>query len=376
MNTSKRVVHLTTVHHPYDPRIYHKECMSLHRAGYDVTLIAQEDNTQVREGKPIKHIPLKKHSSRLKRMIFGAWETYKQAKKLEADVYHFHDPELLPVGWLLKKRKNVVIYDIHEDYITSIMQKDYMVKPVRKIISYAYKYMEKFFARKMQLCLAEKYYKDIYPKGVCILNYPMVNEAFINHKRSEGPSEDKLLYTGNVSYVRGALLHSKVPLIEGNVSVYFVGKCPGELAEEMYKVAGDEKDRLVIEGIDQYIEKEEIEARYLSRDWLAGVALFPPTDHYMRKELTKFFEYMNAGLPILCSNFPVWKKFVETYNCGIAVDPYNEKEIKQAISYLQDNPRQAKRMGENGKKAVLEELNWGTQEDKLITWYSQLLKHS
>ncbi len=228
----------------------------------------------------------------------------------------------------------------------------------------------------MQLCLAEKYYKDIYPKGVCILNYPMVNEAFINHKRSEGPSEDKLLYTGNVSYVRGALLHAKVPLIEGNVSVYFVGKCPGELAEEMYKVAGDEKDRLVIEGIDQYIEKEEIEARYLSRDWLAGVALFPPTDHYMRKELTKFFEYMNAGLPILCSNFPVWKKFVETYNCGIAVDPYNEKEIKQAISYLQDNPRQAKRMGENGKKAVLEELNWGTQEDKLITWYSQLLKHS
>jgi len=93
----------------------------------------------------------------------------------------------------------------------------------------------------------------------------------------------------------------------------------------------------------------------------------------MKKELTKFFEYMNAGLPIICSDFPVWKKFVEKHECGIAVDPYDENEIKQAIQYLRNNPDAARKMGENGKKAVTLELNWHTEEQKLIAWYNELL---
>src|SRR5699024_8874157 len=113
---------------------------------------------------------------------------------------------------------------------------------------------------------------------------------------------------------------------------------------------------------------------YVQENWLAGIALFPPTAHYMKKELTKFFEYMNAGLPIICSNFPIWKTFVETHQCGIAVDPYNEEEIKEALESLRKNPELAIQMGENGKKAVQEELNWKAEEKKLIHWYDQLVK--
>ena len=374
MNTPKRVVQLTTVHHPYDPRIYHKECKSLQSAGFDVTLIAQEDDKKAANDKPIKHIPLKRYTSRLKRMTIGAYAAYKKAKKLDADVYHFHDPELLPVAWALKKKSNVVIYDIHEDYITSILQKDYMSMPVKKVIASLYKFMEKFFTRDFELCLAEKYYKDIYPRGKCILNYPTINENFLNSKR-QGPVENKLLYTGNVSVVRGAMLHSKIPLIDDRVQMHFVGKCPSDLAEKMYAVAGDKKDHLIIEGIDQFIEKEVIEDRYMNTNWLAGIALFPPTEHYKKKELTKFFEYMNAGIPVICSDFPVWKKFIETYNCGIAVDPYDDEAISQALSYLRDNPEVAREMGENGKKAVIKELNWHTEEQKLISWYKELLHY-
>lgn len=372
MSAPKQVVHLTTVHHPYDPRIYHKECMSLSEAGYDVTLIARVADEPASGEKPIRHIPLKSYSTRLQRMVLGSFDLYKKAKELDADVYHFHDPELLPVGWLLKSKSNTVIYDIHEDYVTSIMQKDYMKKPVKKLIATAYKYMEKFFARDLECCLAEKYYKDIYPNGTCILNYPTVNERFIRHHRNDAPLENELLYTGNVSYVRGALFHAKIPKIDPEVSVHFVGKCPSDLAEEMYAAAGDKKDMLEIEGIDRFIEKETIEARYLGRNWLAGIALFPPTEHYKKKELTKFFEYMNAGLPIICSNFPVWEDFMETYQCGIAVDPFDDQAIAEAIHYLKTHPDEAKRMGENGKQAVREELNWGHEEQKLLTWYDEL----
>ncbi|MBS3679300.1 glycosyltransferase [Ornithinibacillus massiliensis] len=372
MNTPKRVVHLTTVHHPYDPRIFHKECMSLSHAGFDVTLIAQEAE-QPTTNKGIKHIPLKKYSNRLKRMIFGTWDAYKKSKQLSADVYHFHDPELLLVAWLLKKKNNIVIYDIHEDYVTSIMQKDYMSKPVRKIIAKTYKLIEAFFSRKFELCLAEKYYKDLYPRGKCILNYPTVNEKIVKHDRNDEKPVNKVLYTGNVTHVRGALIHAKLPLIDETISVQFVGKCSRSIADEMYQIAKDKKNNLLIEGLDQFVQKETIEAYYMNENWLAGVALFPPTEHYMKKELTKFFEYMSAGIPILCSNFPVWKKFVETYQCGIAVDPYDEKEIENALHYLKSNPDKVREMGENGKKAVLRSLNWKVEEEKLVSWYNDLL---
>lgn len=373
MNRQIKVVHMTTVHHPYDPRIYHKEVKSLHNAGFDVTYIAKASEEGMNKSE-VNHIPIKNYRRRWKRMIFGAWEAYQKAKSIHAYIYHFHDPELMPAAWLLKKKNNIVIYDIHEDYYTSIMQKEYLSKPLRKIAAFLYKRMEQFFTKDMELCLAEKYYKDIYPNGVCVLNYPTINNRFLEHNRNNDVREDKVLYTGNVTVDRGALIHARIPLIDKRITVQMVGKCPSSLAQKMYEIAGEEKGRINIEGIDRFVEKEVIEDYYLDNHWLAGIALFPPTDHYMKKELTKFFEYMNAGLPIICSDFPVWKSFVEQHQCGIAVDPYNDEEIKAAIQYLREHPEEAKKMGENGKKAVMEQLNWKTQEEILISWYHDLLK--
>ncbi len=96
----------------------------------------------------IKHIPIKDYTSRLERMTKGVWMLYKQAKKLNADVYHFHDPELLPVGWLLQNSRNHVIYDIHEDYITSMLQKEYLPKPIRKFVAKLYKKSGAVFHKK------------------------------------------------------------------------------------------------------------------------------------------------------------------------------------------------------------------------------------
>lgn len=372
MNEKKRVVHLTTVHHPHDPRIYHKECKSLKKAGFDVYLIAKETEAGIDRESGIKHIPIKDYTSRWERMTKGAWMLYQQAKKLNADIYHFHDPELLPIGWLLKNSRNHVIYDIHEDYITSMLQKEYLPKPIRKFVAKIYKKMEQFFTKKMELILAEKYYKDIYPDGDCILNYPMVNTAFLEHQRV-GEIEDKLIYTGNVTDVRGAFLHAKLPLIDEKITMNYFGKCSTGFADEIYRIAKSQSDRIQIRGVNQYIPKEEIEQAYLDHNWLAGVAIFPETEHYMKKELTKFFEYMNAGIPIICSNFPVWKSFINKYQCGITVEPHNDQEIKNAMAYLRNHPDVAKQMGENGKKAVRERLNWGAEEEKLITVYQRLL---
>ena len=371
MGNGKRVVHVTTVHHPHDPRIFYKQCMSLKKANYDVVLIAQQ--TEEKQG-DIRHIPLNSYKSRWKRMIFGTFAAYKQAKRLKADIYVFHDPELMLVGAMLKKNDNIVIYDIHEDYVTSILQKDYLPSFFRKIFATAYKWLEKILTRKMELSLAEKYYYDIYQRGTCILNYPLINKNLLQDRKEENERGVKLLYTGNVTVERGALIHARLPIIAPDVSVQFIGKCPRSLAEQMYEEAGDKKEQIHIRGIDEFIVKDEIEEMYFRHNWLAGIALFPPTEHYMKKELTKFFEYMNAGLPIICSNFPVWDAFIKKYECGIAVDPHDDEAIKSAIETLRNNPVLAKQMGENGRRAVQEELNWEVEERKLLSWYEQLLE--
>src|SRR5690625_246500 len=86
---NKKVVHLTTVHHPFDPRIYHKECLSLKEAGYNVTLLAQPDPKTGETSDQITHIPLKTYQSKFKRIFLAPWKAYKIAKRIDADIYHF-----------------------------------------------------------------------------------------------------------------------------------------------------------------------------------------------------------------------------------------------------------------------------------------------
>jgi len=375
MKKRVKVVHLTTVHHPYDPRIYYKQCMSLHESDrYDVTLIAQAPKEGIDKTKPIEHIVLPTYKKRLSRMIFGTRHVYKQAKALQADIYVFHDPELLWVGKRLKRKDNVVVYDIHEDYVTSILQKTYLNKSFREMAAKMYTILEKICTTNMELSLAEKYYKDFYPNGTCILNYPIVNETLMKQDDSGQTIEKKLLYTGNVTKDRGALIHASLPTLDADIEMQFIGKCQGKLAKEMNKTAGKSKDRLHIEGIDTFVVKDQIDKMYHQHRWLAGVALFPPTKHYMKKELTKFFEYMSAGIPILCSDFPLWKDFVEEHQCGIAVDPYDEAAIQEAIQFLKNHPEKAAELGANGRHAIANDLNWKAEEKKLFSWYDELVK--
>lgn len=376
MKKNIRIVHISTVHHPHDPRIYYKQCKSLAKAGYDTYLLAQKVEGEEYGNKQMEvtHIPLKTYKSRWKRMVFGSREAYKKAKKLRADIYVFHDPELMLIGARLKRKDNIVIYDIHEDYVTSMMQKDYLPKPLRIIFAKLYRFIEKICTRRLALSIAEKYYEQFYPDGKKILNYPIMNEQFLQFNRKKQQRTDCLLYTGNVTEERGAMIHAHLPNIHPDVSVQFVGKCEGDLAKKMYECAADHREQLHIRGIDTFIVKDEIDRYYLQKNWLAGIALFPPTDHYMKKELTKFFEYMNAGIPILCSDFPTWKAFIDRYECGLAVDPYDETAIYEAIEYLRMNPDIARQMGENGKRAIKEELNWQKEEEKLLQWYEQLIQ--
>ena len=172
--------------------------------------------------------------------------------------------------------------------------------------------------------------------------------------------------------MRGSYLHAFIPTLPSKYEIHFFGKCSKTIAEKMKEIASESENKLHFTGVDYFVRREEIDNGYLMKNWLAGMAIFPPTAHYKRKELTKFFEYMTAGLPIICSNFPTWLSFINKYQCGITVDPNKPEEWENAINYLRNNPRERNKMIENGRKAVKKELNWQAEEKKLLNWYEEL----
>ncbi|MFP3338875.1 glycosyltransferase, partial [Micrococcus sp. SIMBA_131] len=123
--------HLTSVHSPHDIRIFIKECKSLYKEGYDVTYIVPNATSEIKDGVNIIGVPSDASNER-NRMIKTTKAVYEAALKVDADIYHFHDPELIPTGLKLKRKGKKVIHDIHEDVPRQILEKQWIPSPLRK----------------------------------------------------------------------------------------------------------------------------------------------------------------------------------------------------------------------------------------------------
>ena len=119
-----RVVHMTSVHQPDDLRIFAKECRALAELGYDVHLVAASASGEVvRDGVHVRGVGVPASSGRLVRMTRTVAEVLRIARALDADVYHLHDPELVPAGLVLARDGKQVVYDAHEDLPADILDK-------------------------------------------------------------------------------------------------------------------------------------------------------------------------------------------------------------------------------------------------------------
>lgn len=364
-----KITHITTVHHPFDNRIFNKECVSLAEKGYEVVLIATHGQDEVIKGVQIRS--LKKPKSRISRIFFTTFNAYKLALNEDADIFHFHDPELIPAAWLMVIRGKKVVYDVHEDYVASIKQKNYLPRPISILIASLFGIFEKLLSKSFYIVLAEKYYRKRFPVGHCILNYP--RKMLVSSLTGQVQSRKlQVLYTGNITRDRGAFQHARVVDYLDDIAVYLVGFCSKFLVDELFAMVKG-KDRLHIIGIDRFVPFDEIVSYYNRGNWTAGLALFPSTPHYVNKELTKFFEYMAAGIPILCSEFTVWKKIIEETELGLTTDPDDGDAIAKNIIYLYNNKDKAKQMGIYGKEKVVSEFNWEKEADKLEQLYKDIL---
>jgi glycosyltransferase involved in cell wall biosynthesis len=369
-----KICHMTTVHSPFDDRIFHKECKTLAKAGYEVFLIAQHDKEEIIDGVHI--IPLPKVKSRLKRMLLLPIKALSTALKVKADVYHFHDPELIPIGVLLKLfTRKKVIYDVHEDYGKQILSKPYIPKSVRKVISSLIKVLEYISSRFFDgiITATDDILRNfVYHKRVIsVRNFPII-AYFPNPARFDRESKDafNLIYVGGLTEIRGIVqIVQALELVDSNKQLKLIlyGKFdPPEFELEVRSLKEFERVEYLgwvdFERVPELLSKADV-----------GMVCLHPISNYITGLPVKLFEYMSAGLPAIASNFPLWKEIVEGNNCGICVDPLNPKEIAKAVKYLMEYPDEARKMGENGRKVVLEKYNWENESKKLIGLYKKLL---
>lgn len=365
---SNKVVQFTTVHPRYDSRILYKTSRSLANKGFDVTLlVADGKESEDVAGVNIKSIKLVQ-GGRLKKMLTRSFIMFKAALKEKADIYHFHDPELMPVGIMLKLFGKKVVYDVHEDVPRQILRKKWLPKPVRKPISIIAKILESITARiadaivTVTPTIAGRFSDH---QVIETRNYVSLAEfSDINSTSTEQKS--KVTYIGGITEDRGIKqMIAGVQHTEQQITV--AGK---------FQEAGLEDSCKAMQGWPQvdflgWQERKDI-ARLLD-ETLIGLVLLQPTGDYEDAYPVKLFEYMAAGCAVIASDFPLWRGIVEEAQCGICVDPTDEKAIAEAITQLTNDREQTIKMGQNGRKAVLEKYNWESESDKLVTLYNKIL---
>jgi glycosyltransferase involved in cell wall biosynthesis len=362
-----KVFHLTTVHSRYDNRIFNKQCISLSQ--YFKTYLVVSDGLGDEQYANVNIIDVGIPINRLHRMLVKSFAVFNLARNNGADIYQIHDPELLFFGFFYSLTGKKVIYDIHEDYTTSLSTKSYLPLWIRKTLPFIFNYVEKFLSFKMKKLIAEKYYSNRFPDALTVLNYPLKdNLKDINAFEQKSLT---LLYTGNITVDRGAAIIKQFANANVDLGINFkiVGKC-SNLTNDHLELS----DQLNIEliGLNRYVPFNEITSHYKMMAF-AGIALFPDNPHYFEKELTKFFEYMAVGLPIIASNFPVWKKLIEDNGVGICIDISNPNEFFTAIEYLKNNPDEVESMSKNGKNLVCIEYNWESEFEKMLNFYKVII---
>lgn len=366
-----KVAHLTSAHPRFDTRIFFKEVMSLSKHNYSVSLIVS-DGEGDEHINGIKIYDVGTFRGRLNRILNAPKAIYIKAIELDADIYHLHDPELLFLGLKLKKNGKKVIFDAHEDVPKQILAKPYLNQSIRWLLSKSFSVLERWVCRRLDYVISatpniKEKYERLGIKGIDINNYPLLNEL-----SSEGISGEakrsKICYIGGLSKIRGieeivkAVTHTKSG---ATLAIAGMFNDP-EFEQLVYNNANWEK----VEYLG-WLERNEI--KYLLSESAAGLVTLHPTVNYLESLPVKMFEYMAAGIPVIASNFPLWASIVESKNCGLSVDPLNEKEIAEAIDYIVSNPKEARKMGANGRKAVEEVFNWDFEEKKLVTSYSKVI---
>ncbi|GAB3465651.1 glycosyltransferase family 4 protein [Massilia terrae] len=364
-----KIAHLTSAHPRHDTRIFIKQCRSLAEHGHEVSLVVADGAGAAREH-GIRIVDVGRLPGRVKRMLRTTAQVLAAARALEADVYHLHDPELIPAGLRLKRLGRNVVFDAHEDVPAQLLGKPYLGDMSARMLSRSFGAYERFACRRFDgIIAATPFIRDkflrINPATVDVNNFPLLREFDTPASWPAKPAE--VCYVGNISAIRGirelvracALLRSPARLVLAGA--FSEPALETEVATYPGWPRVDARGHLDRTGVQQVMQRA-----------MAGLVTLHPVPNYLDALPVKMFEYMAAGIPVIASSFPLWREIVEGSGCGICVAPGDPLAIAAAIDHFVLHPDLARRMGENGRRAVVEKYNWQAESRKLLDFYARL----
>lgn len=365
-----RIVHLSSAHPRFDTRIFVKQCRSLASHGHEVALVVADGlGDACRDG--VRIVDVGRPSGRRERMLLATRRVGRAARRLDAEVYHLHDPELIPVGLRLALCGRKVVFDAHEDVPNQLLDKPYLAPRAARLLSRAYAMLEGSALRRFGGVLAATPTIRDRLAGhnalvVDVNNYPRAEEFMGPAPTAE--ARDSFCYVGSISAIRGVReLVQACALLRTPARLALAGSfAEAELEAEVRRHPGWRR----VDALG-HLDRGGI-AGVMGRAF-AGLVTLLPTASYRDALPVKMFEYMAAGIPVIASDFPLWREIVEGSRCGLCVDPRDPAAIAAAIDHLASHPRQARDMGANGRRAVLARYNWENEEAKLIAFYADLL---
>ncbi|WAC11161.1 glycosyltransferase [Dyadobacter pollutisoli] len=370
----QRVMLLSTVHPPTDPRIFYKIAPSL--STYYEVFCAMPGARANTETNAFKTIRLPHFQGLFARALFCHPVALWNYLRFRPDLVHIFVPELLPLAFLFQWLGTKVIYEVQENLYKKFSIKRYNNGAVYQFL---FRLCDRIAMRRFHLIFTEHAYLDVYRDlaypHVVIHNYASL--AFIDANKScSGVISDKpqLFYTGVISMERcfdiivAALARLKVTYPTFHVHLFG----PSRLDQkEMAKLPGFEDIR---NNLTFYGYTDIKMALPFAQNATAGIALLKPVADYPESYTTKLFEYMSLGLPVITSDFPIYRDVVEQSECGFCISPYDSDALYEKLRWIIENPGLARSMGNNGRKSAEKNYNWQQEEGLLLSFYKSLLK--
>ena len=358
-----------------DIRVFHKECASLAKAGYDVTMVCPNAENNEVQGVHIRGVKYDEQGDYARFTILPKL-LYDKALEVDADIYHFNDPASIKYGAMLKKAGKKVIFDAFEDHPSLWMNRGAGLKGlIYKTIGYWYRNYEQKQCSKFDAILCCYHWtKDrlakVNPKCELVFNFPIVNSEGVKAPKGIQGDNPTICYAGTMSDAWN--IPTVIDAIEGSCIRFNLA---GWTADDLMDRIKQQKGWKNVNFFGKLPKQEVVEKVYNHSD--IGVALYhySPICHGKVGNMSnnKLFEYMLMGMPVVCTDFELWKDVIEKNHCGICVPPSDKKAIREAIEYIASHSDEALEMGQNGQRKVLEQYNWASQEKILLDVYKSIM---